>query len=258
MRPLSAAGPGPDEEEPGETIPGKEGIRPVEGVVVAILALLAILAASGISLFALDGMPHVADEQAYFFQARVLSRGRIHLSPPAEPGLFDVQHVLIDDEGWRAMYPPGWPVLLATGILVGAPWLVNPLLLGLSVAMVWWLGRNLFDPEIGVVAALLLAGSPFALSMGAGTMSHPGTLLLALLTLACLARADRSPGRVLPWVLAGLAAGVCLSIRPFTAVLLLGPPVLAFALRSPRRVRGLSLLASGALPGALFLIGYNT
>lgn len=224
---------------------------------MSFVALLAAMAAIGISLFALDGMPHIADEQAYFFQARLLAQGRLDLSPPPEPRLFEVQHILIDAEGWRAIYPPGWPGLLAVGVVLGVPWLVNPLFLGLSVVAVWWLGRTLYDPEIGVVAALLLAGSSFALSMGAGTMSHPGTLLLAVVTLGFLARADRSSSRALPWVLAGLAAGACLSIRPFSAVLLLGPPGLAFALRSPKRARALGLLAAGATPGVLFLIGYN-
>jgi hypothetical protein len=38
---------------------------------------------------------------------------------------------------WCSLCPPGWPAILAVGVLLGAPWLVDPLLLGLSIVGVW-------------------------------------------------------------------------------------------------------------------------
>lgn len=236
---------------------GEDRVRFVEVVSVVVTALLTTGTAAGISLFALDGMPHVVDEQAYFFQARLMARGSLRLPAPPEPRLFEIQHILIDEGGWRSVYPPGWPALLALGVLLGAPWLVNPVLLGLGVVGVWWLGRILFDRETGVVAALLLGGSTFALMAGADMMSHPATLVLSVLALVLLARADRAAEGSGSWFVAGLVAGACLLIRPFTALLLLGPVACCFILRAARRRRVLGLLIAGALPGVLLLLLYN-
>src|SRR3972149_6783031 len=86
-------------------------------------------------------IPHVPDELSYLYQGRILSSGRYYVQPPQVPEAFTTKwdHVFRTPDHWRSMYPPGWPVLLAVGWLIHAPWLVNPVLTGLSVFVGFWL-----------------------------------------------------------------------------------------------------------------------
>lgn len=224
---------------------------------VAALALGAFAVSASISRFALGGVPHVADGIAYAFQGKVLAGGHLALEPPALPRLFGLENVILDARRWVSIYPPGWPALLAVGWWLGAPWLAGPLLLGACVVGVWALGRALFAPRTGLLAAGCLAVSPFALAMGSGFMAHVPCLAASLGSMACLAtaRPDR-PGR---WLGAGLLGGLAVAIRPLTAVALLWPWALWAVLRpagTRRRLAALGRLGLGALPVALLLLAF--
>ncbi len=234
------------------------GPRPAELAAVAALALGAFAVAALISRQALGGVPHVADGVAYAFQGKVFAGGHLALEPPALPRLFGLENVILDARRWVAIYPPGWPALLAVGWWLGAPWLTAPLLLGLSVAGVWALGRSLFAPRTGLLAAGCLAVSPFALAMGSGFMAHVPCLAASLASMLCLAaaRPDR-PGR---WLAAGLFAGLAVAIRPVTAVALLWPWALWSVRRAggaPERLAALTRLGLGGLPPVLLLLAFD-
>jgi hypothetical protein len=147
-----------------------------------LVVLVIALTAAGISLFVayavLEGIPHVSDEIAYLFQARIFLSGRLCLQPPSLPNLFQLQNIILDSTHWCAKYPPGWPLILVPGVFMGAPALVNPILLALSIIGIWQLGRRLYDVRTGILAAGALGASPFALLMGAGFMAHVPTCVL--------------------------------------------------------------------------------
>ncbi len=212
-----------------------------------------------ISREALGAVPHVADGISYAFQSKVFAGGHLALEPPPLPRLFGLENVLLDARRWVSIYPPGWPAVLAFGWWLGAPWLVDPFLLGLSVVAVWALGRTLFAPRTALLAAGGLAVSPFALAMGSGFMAHVPCLAASLGCMVCLAsaRADR-PGR---WLLAGLFAGLAVAIRPFTAAALLGPWALWGVLRpagARRRLLALARLGLGALAPVLLVLAFDS
>ena len=142
------------------------------GLLVALLAMFAAGTSLLISAAVLDRIPHVTDGVSYAFQGKIFASGRLSLEPPSVPVLFVHENVLVTATRWCSKYPPGWPLLLAVGWLVGAPWIIDPLLLGLSVIGIWRLGRALFDAPTGLVAAVALAVSPFALIMSAGFLAH--------------------------------------------------------------------------------------
>jgi len=106
-----------------------------------LVVLVIALPAAGISLFVayavLEGIPHVSDEIAYLFQARIFLSGRLCLQPPSLPNLFQLQNIILDSTHWCAKYPPGWPLILVPGVFMGAPALVNPILLALSIIGIW-------------------------------------------------------------------------------------------------------------------------
>lgn len=187
------------------------------------LAVLATTGALAINRWALGGVPHVADEVSYLFQAKVFALGELALAP--EPrALFGLENILLDDLRWVSIYPPGWPALLALGTLAGTPTVVSPLLLGVAVVGLWALGRSLFSATTGLLAALLLGTSPFALAMGASSMSHVPVLAVTTWCFWCLSMAaGRSRWW---WCFAGLLGAYAGAIRPLTALLLLPIPML--------------------------------
>jgi 4-amino-4-deoxy-L-arabinose transferase-like glycosyltransferase len=186
-----------------------------------ILSLLAIFLAALVTQFIFEGVPHLEDEVAYVWQARLLAEGKLSIPSPAHPRSFLVPFV-VDYEGQRfGKYPPGWPLVLSAGVLLGAREMVNPLLAGLGVWLTYLLGKRLFGQVTGLLAAGLTLTSPFFLLNSGSLLSHPlGLVLSAAFTLLWLAGfADReSAPRWRYTIGAALVLGFLILARPFTAV----------------------------------------
>jgi 4-amino-4-deoxy-L-arabinose transferase-like glycosyltransferase len=122
---------------------------------------------------------------------------------------------------WFPVTPPGWPAILALGAYVGLAWLVNPILAGLNVILVYVFLRELFPRNVSRVSVFLLAFSPWYIFLGMSFMTHMSSLTFALLAAIGVARSRRS-GKV-SWALAaGLAIGIISLIRPLEAVAIAG------------------------------------
>jgi hypothetical protein len=238
------------------------------------------LAASLASWLVFDHIPHVQDTIAQVFQARLFAAGRFYLPSPPLPQFFDLMHV-INDGRWYSQYPPGHPLLLALGVLIRAPWLINPLLGGLTVVVIYLLGRELYDDPTARIAVLLSCLSPFLIFMSSEFMNHSSALLFACLFLLFFARSVQdetgmaallnSPSAIRSShsalrssLLAGLCLGMVVLIRPFTALLIAVPFVIAAVVQislepKPRLARWWLMLAGGAfMVGILLLYNYLT
>lgn len=223
------------------------------------LAAVAACASAALSWGVFGAAPHVSDEVSYLFQGRVFASGRLWLDPPAVPDAFRAWHVILDASRWCGKYPPGWPLLLAPGVLLGVPWLVNPLLTGLAVLGAVRLSRALYGERGALVGGLLLAASPFTLLTGAGFMSHAAGLAASLWALALLVEGERD-GSWRRLLAAGLLAGLAGTVRPFTALLLLGPAIawrVASSLRARRGLRSFVPFAAGAAAPLALLLAFQ-
>jgi hypothetical protein len=186
-----------------------------------ILSLLAIFLAALVTQYIYEGVPHLEDEIAYAWQARLLAEGKLSIPAPFHPKSFLVPFV-VDYEGQRfGKYPPGWPLVLSAGVWLGARQLVNPLLAGLGVWLTYLLGKRLFGQVSGLLAAGLTLISPFFLMNSGSLLSHPLGLVLsagfALLWLAGFGRRE-TPPRWRYTLGAALVLGFLILARPFTAV----------------------------------------
>jgi len=186
-----------------------------------ILSLLAIVLAALVTQHIFEGVPHLEDEVAYVWQARLLAEGKLSIPSPEHPKSFLIPFV-VDYEGQRfGKYPPGWPLVLAAGVLLGVRGLVNPLLAGLGVWLTYLLGKRLFGGITGLLAAGLTLTSPFFLVNSGSLLSHPLGLVLsasfALLWLAGFGKPE-SPPRWRYTIGAVLVLGFLILARPFTAV----------------------------------------
>lgn len=218
---------------------------------VIAATLLAPLLALTLCWLGLEGLPHVSDELAYTLQSRVFAAGA-RVGPPADVPSMSTLTFWVNKPVSYAIFPPGWPALLSLGEGLGVPWLVNPTLFACLPLLTWGLFREAVEDTTAQLAALIAALSPGAVLLAASRMSHTSVLVALALLALIVARARDKPWA---WALAGLSAGYVVTARPFDAVLVAGPLLLAGLLRTgPKEpLKALALLLGPALAAALIL-----
>jgi len=157
--------------------------RPVAWWWIAGWALVGALLGVGIALGPLEGVAHVQDEVVYRLQARLLSEGRLWEPERLPRAAYHYSFVINDDGRRYGVFPNGWPAVLAAGVALGVPWVINPVLHGLTVVVGTGVATRVGGQRGGWFAAPLLACAPgLALQAGSG-MSH---VLCALLTVSAV------------------------------------------------------------------------
>ncbi len=205
-------------------------------------------------------MPHVPDAVSYIFQAKLLASGRFSAPPPPVPEAFEfyaTSFIGISDGKWASIYPFGHPLALAVGERLGAMWLIPPLLGAACVAMTFVVGRTIYGVRVGLLAALLLAASPFFMMTASNFMSHNTAAFYILGALLFLALGDKRP--VLFGLVAGLFFGLLFNTRPLTAVVLVPPfgvMLLSSLLSRERRRPALQRLCAFVAGGLLMVVAY--
>lgn len=179
----------------------------------------AVAATVAMSRTIFHGIPHVPDEVVYLLQAQYLADGKLYLAGIPSRAL-DVISTSTHQGHWFGIFPVGWPAILAVGVALGAPSLVNPVLTGVAVLVGHGVARRLWDLRTANLAAFLLATSPWLLFLGSSYMSHVAAILAGMLAMrgSFEVSEDSQPRR---WsLLGGSALGVLVLIRPFEGVLL--------------------------------------
>lgn len=186
----------------------------------ALLALIIFALTVHIAVDVLQGVPHVQDSITYLFQAQTLARGHLAAPAPPLPEAFEQEFLLVRDGRWFGKYPPGYPAVLALGVLAGAPWIVNPLLATLVAPLLYALARRLAPGRRGtaLLAAALPLASPFFLFMSGSHMAHPAELVWMLLFMVLVVRIVRAPRAGRAALGAGLALGALFLTRQLSAV----------------------------------------
>lgn len=195
---------------------------------VITLAFASFMLSVLMSRTVFERLPHLEDEMAYLWQARAVAGGNFVI-PTTQPSAAFWQPFVVDEDGNRfGKYTPGWPIQLAVGIAMGTPYVMNAFFAALTVALVYRLGREIFDSEdVGVIAAVLVTFSPMALLLNATLMGHSAALFWTSLFLYAYWRLNL-PGRAhgLRWgLIAGAALGITLVTRPATGVAIAIPCV---------------------------------
>ncbi len=200
----------------------------------------------------LERLPHLPDETVQLLQASWLSEGRLVQAVAAIQDHLDLPFTYLSSGRWVAHYPPGWPLLLAAGLELGAAWAVAPVLGGLYVLLIWLLGRELFDRTTGLIAAGLAALSPMCRIVFSSHLSHAGSATAIVLALLLLMIAQRRGSAVLAGC-GGLSFALAFAIRPLTAVAVAIPAavLLLDELRRPKRGPGRVGVLLGAVIGGV-------
>ncbi|HWZ90780.1 MAG TPA: glycosyltransferase family 39 protein, partial [Polyangiaceae bacterium] len=154
-------------------------------------------------------------------------------------------------------YPPGQSLVLTPGELLGLPWLTEPCLAAALILATYYWVREAFGERQALLAAALLAASPFVWCTAGTRMPFAPTACFLVCALAFAARAERSGGS---WAYAacGAALGMAGLIRPYDALLFALPMgtwlgLAAVRARNPR-ILGVVL---GLAPAACVLLWFN-
>lgn len=182
---------------------------------VIACALFVLIFTNLFSFFIFDHIPHINDEIAYLFQAKIFKTGRLFAPSPCGKESFDFTH-MVNNGKWYSQYPPGFPILLVGGLIFGAPWIINTLLAALSIVIFYLLGTELYSRRIGILAAFLGTISIWFLIMSSSMMSHTSCMFFCSLFLLFWFRSLKNP-TVWNGVFAGASLGMALIIRPHPA-----------------------------------------
>ncbi len=232
---------------------------------LAYLALVAsLLFVAWIAKVQYQAEPHIYDAVAYLFSAKIFASGHLSLPiPPANdrfPGPFMVQFA----GRWFTQYAPGTGLTLAPGLLLGVPWLVEPILGTLALLGIGLIATRFYNRRIGTLSVLLGTLSPFYTYLAASYMSHAIALFYLVWGVWALISFAQGGKNWLP-ALAAACFGMGVLTRDEVALLFVAiilPGILLLYWRSIRRDwKRWSLASIGFLTIALLFaslsLGYN-
>ncbi len=191
-------------------------------VFAALVAVTAAAAGAAWGTYVAGG----PDSYCYVNQAEILARGDVREVEPlaarapwprAGESFVPIGHVPApgDAGGFVPMCAAGYPLLMAGARTVfgrTAMFWIVPVMGALAVWLTFLLGRRAAGPVAGLLAALLLATSPAFLYQVVQPMTDVPAV--ALWTLALLAALPRRDGGAATPLVAGLATGAALMVRP--------------------------------------------
>jgi hypothetical protein len=226
--------------------------------VVAASAFVAAFLSLGYVAFYLRGAPRIIDATSYFLEARALAHGKFAWAVPSPTASFRGRFLLFHDPASVAViFPPGYPLLLAAGFLVGAPMVVGPVLAAALVGATFVVTRELYGPEDPRADGVAALASTFSIVCAAlryhtaDTMAHGASALGITIALAC-ALCGRRRRSVVYFVLAGLAVGWVIATRPVSGVPI-AVVVYVLAAGSDKREASLASAILATLPGLVLL-----
>ncbi|HIB89211.1 TPA: hypothetical protein EYN09_09030 [Candidatus Poribacteria bacterium] len=226
-----------------------------------LIFLLALFLTNLGSYYLFDRTPHVTDSVVQLFHGRIFASGRLYAPEPELKEFFDFNPLMIMKDGkWYSVFPPGHVLMIMLGVLIGSPWLVNPILGSATVVLIYFLGKEVYDENTGKLAGILACFCSFLLVMSSGFMNHATALFCGTLFMLFFARTTRRQRRLDSFI-AGIGLGWMASTRPFTAVLVSIPFCIysvILMIKKPRMYLACFLtLATAVLLIIVMLLSYN-
>lgn len=210
-----------------------------------------------ISWLLFDAVPGSYDSCMYMFQARLFSHSMLFEHIPPEPQFFANVLTILSDK-WYTQFPPGYPAILAVGVLMGTTWLVNPILGALTIVGIYLIAKELYDINTAKLSALLTSGSSFFLFMSSEFMAHTSTLFFTTVAFLCFVWMVKKKRPLLSSIVCGTALGVALLCRPYTMAWICVPMgIAAIVMRKKLSVHHILIGAIPILAACSLFLAYN-
>ena len=201
--------------------------------------------------------PLAGDEHLTLFQSRAFAAGHLAGQFPRDllsqliPPHYQGRWLIASDAtgAVAAVYWPGFALLLAPFVLIGAPWACNPLLASLSLVLMAKLATRLTgEARAGGWAMLFALGSPAFTGMALSYFSMSAHLCLNLLFAWLILK--NTPRHL---AAAGVVGSFALVLSNPVPHALFALPWVLWIARAPRPRRDLLALLAGYAPLALLL-----
>lgn len=223
----------------------------------AALVATALILYAIVAVQVLAGRPLLIDEIVQVFQARIFASGAWSLPVQPEPEFYSALHVVDVGERVFSQFPPGGPLMLVPGILLGATWLVGPMFGALAVLTFWRLVRE-SEPAVTTAAgaAALFAFAPFTAFMAGSHMNHVPALAWLCVALWSLHRLTSGASRpVVMALVCGVSLGAMAAIRPVDGAAFALPAGLWMLWRTIRGRQGVPALLAAGVGVVLPMVG---
>lgn len=236
-------------------------LTPSTGRFALLLGVATLAATSASAVFLHGATPTSVDGMAQMLHAQSVATGRATIPLAGNSTFWTIQNGVVTPEGWASIYPPLHTLLLALGVLLGAPWLVGPV--ATTVATVAGAAgvERLCGAATGRLTGILLLLSPFWLLLGSTHLSH--TTAAAGLALVLFSAMAAQNGALRWTVLTGASIGVAVCARPWiglvcsvTIVSIVWWPR-ARAWTTGESFRRFAALVSGGVPFAALFLCWN-
>ena len=186
----------------------------------ALVSAIFLLEALFIYFVLTQRYPISGDDYSYLYQAKLFAAGKLWAEDPLyDPALpfYDCveTYCLRDDQGRRfSKYPPGWPALLAVGVKLQVPWLVNPLFGALLVFLMLNYTERQMAKELVRITCLSLMLCFFLCYYAASFRPHIATALFLFAAFLLYDSAQRRPNPPKLWLVgAGALLGYSTMLR---------------------------------------------
>lgn len=203
-------------------------------------------------------MAHIQDSINYITIAQNLVKGQLHARMPEHYEFFRYLYMIPDGKNYYSLFLPGFSIFLMPFILLGIPFLANPLLTAFNVWISGKIAKRLFNDDIAFITMFFMFLSSFIVVMGGTAMGHPFCAAMTLGALyAYILSLDSDKWRY-P-VIAGAMIGWMALIRPQNSVFLAVPLAIHALFRITEKgtiKKGITLVAS-FLPFMILLLIYN-
>lgn len=189
---------------------------------MALVFIIPFIITNLCSYFIFSHVPHVQDNIDQLFHARIFLKGHLTVTSHQYREFFDFTHN-INNGKWYSEYPPGHTFMLMLGLIIGMPWIINPILGSASIILFYLIAKEIFDEKTARLSALLGIFSPFLFFMSSEFFSHATALFyIALFALffikSVMGHISMQAKAILYSLMAGISIGICFNARMLTAV----------------------------------------
>ncbi|AWB28587.1 hypothetical protein HARCEL1_01470 [Halococcoides cellulosivorans] len=232
---------------------------------VALVSLLAGLATFVIAAWVFPYHSTNHDEAVYLMQAALLLDGQLAIQAGSIADAVRPWFFVADGGRLYPKYSPVPAALYAVSMgLVGEPRVTLAVVAAANVALVGALGTLAVDRRVGLVASMAFAASPMALLTSSVFLPYAPTTLFTLAFAVAYLYGIREHSAIAA-ALAGVAIGIAVFSRPYTALLFAAPFVChagwrvlsGFRRHDLGPARRHALTAVGGLGGVAVTLAYN-